>query len=553
MKKRRSLIGLAGILLTVTIVFIYTGRAHLAQEPSGYSKGKRADIVTIDIMSKFGPLERSEVMFLHDLHTETLEKKKKDCTTCHLMEKEDPSLPRPARLSLKFKRHKDLDKQEVMDIYHNECMACHKEMSDEGEKAGPIEACGECHLKETNVSSSQQPIILDKSLHFRHSEANKDTETGEGDCALCHHEYNKSTKKLFYAKGKEGSCRYCHKMVTEENRISVRLASHQACVDCHRKKLDQNKGKTSGGEHVAGPVKCSGCHDLKNQQEIERVKDVPRIKRNQPDIVLIQANGRNPDKQKSTLKMNPVPFDHRAHEQYNDTCIECHHESLDSCTKTCHTQRGSRDGADIQLERAMHQIDAKISCMGCHETKQQDKNCAGCHTFMAKNRKHIESTCLVCHMTPSGGGPENGQKPEVFAGMLLQTRSVLKDTYSDEDIPEKIIIGELMYQYGPVEFPHRKIVKTLVSNIVDNRLAGYFHAEKGTICQACHHNSPETKKPPNCTSCHGRPFDEKNPLRPGLKAAYHQKCIGCHEEMNIEKPSPTGCADCHKIVGLPQL
>ena len=50
-----------------------------------------------------------------------------------------------------------------------------------------------------------------------------------------------------------------------------------------------------------------------------------------------------------------------------------------------------------------------------------------------------------------------------------------------------------------------------------------------------------------------RPFDEKNLTRPGLKAAYHQLCLGCHEVMKIEKPSPTGCTDCHKEVGLPRL
>ena len=160
--------------------------------------------------------------------------------------------------------------------------------------------------------------------------------------------------------------------------------------------------------------------------------------------------------------MNPVPFDHRAHEQYNDTCIVCHHESLDSCTKTCHTQRGSSDGKNIQLERAMHQIDVNMSCMGCHEINQQDKNCAGCHTFMAKNRKHVESTCLVCHITPLGGDPGTGQKPEVLAGMMLKKRSVLRDTYRDEDIPEKIVIGELFYQYGVVVFTPRKIVNTHV-------------------------------------------------------------------------------------------
>jgi len=136
---------------------------------------------------------------------------------------------------------------------------------------------------------------------------------------------------------------------------------------------------------------------------------------------------------------------------------------------------------------------------------------------------------------------------------LLKSRNATIDTYDDEDIPENINIGELFYQYEPVEFPHRKIINKLVDNIKENKLANYFHTEKGTICQACHHNSPQAKKPPRCVTCHGKPFDEENLFRPGLKAAYHQQCIGCHTVMEIEKPRATGCTDCHKEVGLPKL
>ena len=334
----------------------------------------------------------------------------------------------------------------------------------------------------------------------------------------------------------------------------MRLASHQACVDCHRTKMEQNLGeKPSKNKKDAGPIKCSGCHDLKKQQMIERLEDAPRIKRGQPDIVLIQAGEQKTDKQGSVLRMNPVPFDHQAHESYNDTCIQCHHASLDSCTKNCHTPGGSKKGGNITLERAMHQRGAKMSCTGCHEINQKDKNCAGCHTFIEKTRKQEDSFCLVCHVTPPPGDTAVGEKPEGIAGILLQSRKSPGDLVRDEDIPEKAIIGELFYQYGAVEFPHGRIVRRLVKNIKENKLAGYFHTEGNTICQGCHHNSPATKKPPRCLSCHGKPFDEKNPFRPGLKAAYHQQCIGCHKKMGIVKPSPTGCTDCHKEVGLPQL
>jgi len=51
----------------------------------------RADIIQIDSMNVFGKLERPAVAFLHQKHTDALEKKGKDCAACHLSEK-DPIL-----------------------------------------------------------------------------------------------------------------------------------------------------------------------------------------------------------------------------------------------------------------------------------------------------------------------------------------------------------------------------------------------------------------------------------------------------------------------------
>ena len=51
------------------------------------------------------------------------------------------------------------------------------------------------------------------------------------------------------------------------------------------------------------------------------------------------------------------------------------------------------------------------------------------------------------------------------------------------------------------------------------------------------------ERPPTCRSCHSReadPVDDK----PGLKAAYHRQCMGCHEQMDLK----VGCEDCHKEV-----
>ncbi len=561
MKKGKLLLRWTAIIGLAAIVSFYCigtkGFADLSKD------SKRADVITIDTLKIFGDIERPEVVFLHDLHTDALEKKKKDCSTCHLSGSNYEVIPDTLKtavknidqLSPKFKRLKDISRKEVMDIYHNNCIECHTNMSAEGDKSGPV-ACGDCHKKDT-ASSSRLPMGFDKSLHFRHSKAQ------EKKCEQCHHKYDEKAKKLVYAKEKEGSCRFCHMKETEENRISMKLASHLSCIDCHRKKLAK--------KIHAGPVKCAGCHDAEKQKMIEKVTPVPRMERKQPDFTLITT-----DRKDISARMNFVPFDHKAHEEYNDTCRVCHHADMEKCSK-CHTLAGKKEGNNIRIEQAMHKMGTEKTCTGCHEIKQDDKKCAGCHVFMQRTRKKEASSCLACHMKEPEVVEMRGQAGDMTysnatsgsasdgsvvyyntlssdqltekelaeaAALMLKTRKPVTETIKDEKIPEKVVIKDMVDKYGPVELPHRKIVLTLANNIKDNKLANYFHKEKGTLCQGCHHNSPVSEKPPRCVNCHGKPFDENSLFKPGIMGAYHIQCMGCHKEMALEKP--VGCTDCHK-------
>lgn len=519
-----------GLILTICI------QAKEDNSQSYETSNQRSDLVTIDVLKSFGPLDRPEVVFSHDLHTDALEKNNKDCKSCH-----DTDPAKKDRLSLKFKRIEDKGKEAVMDLYHTECIGCHRETALSGQNTGPVEICGDCHKEKPGVMSSRVSMDFDKSIHFKHTEANKDMKTGKGDCGLCHHEYDEKTKELFYAKGKEGSCRYCHMAETEENRASMRVAAHMDCLDCHLKKLAQKEKN--------GPVKCSGCHDAEKQELFERIENIPRLEREQPDYVLLKAvptPTEEAEKAPEFTGMNPVPFDHKAHEAYNDRCISCHHASLDSCSKTCHTAVGAKEGDFVRLERAMHQGNSEKSCMGCHEENKQEFECAACHRMM-KTDRDIDASCQTCHMQPMDDLEETSMADEkLVAEKMLGARTMITGTYKDEDIPEKVVIKGLADIYEPSELPHRKMIKTLLENIKDSKLTDHFHMDKGTICQSCHHNSPVAMKPPRCASCHGKPFDDANILIPGLKAAYHQQCMGCHQILNLEKPISTSCTDCHK-------
>lgn len=68
-----------------------------------------------------------------------------------------------------------------------------------------------------------------------------------------------------------------------------------------------------------------------------------------------------------------------------------------------------------------------------------------------------------------------------------------------------------------------------------------FHDIMGdkVSCSTCHHNSKEVRA---CKECHEEPFNSSEPNKPGLKAAYHQRCISCHQN---KFDGPDSCIHCH--------
>lgn len=470
-----------------------------------------ADIIFIDSMSAFGGLDRASVAFPHDRHSAALAEQGLDCETCHIRAED-------GYLSQNFLRLASNDRNVVMQTYHDNCIACHDSTAAAGRASGPT-TCGECHALQPQWVTQRSGMGFDRSLHHRHGEALGDR------CEQCHHEYNEQTEEIYYAEGEETTCRYCHLSVPESgsDTSSLSVAAHKACVGCHLDLPD------------AGPTDCAGCHDSARQQGITMVDAPRRLERGQPDFVLLRAS--NID----SSKVNTVPFSHIAHENSNNTCRSCHHESMTPCAD-CHTLRGSEESAGISLERAMHSLDSEHSCIGCHEAKKDDIGCVGCHSQMAHGEMS-ERTCVVCHAGPSPtrvGEVENRYRsldqfrPEAHASRL---------SFSDRDIPDSVTIGVLSDEYEPVEFPHRQVIDRLMQHIGDSPIATYFHGHEDVVCQGCHHHTPTGVEPPLCESCHGAPFNEDELFKPGLLGAYHRQCLGCHQTMQIEEPQE--CEGCH--------
>jgi hypothetical protein len=365
-------------------------------------------------------------------------------------------------------------------------------------------------------------MYFDYSLHYRHVLASKEK------CGECHHFYDKNLKELIWEKGTEQNCRDCHGAKDKGRELSLRNAVHQSCVGCHVKKQEQGQ-KT-------GPQKCVGCHDRKRRLAVKtfeypRLKLVysPRVKRRQPDRVWLTAKG---------AKTNVVAFDHKAHEPRVTFCSTCHHQTLDACS-SCHTLTGTKKGGFVTLEKAYHSASSEHSCVGCHNLVTQQKDCAGCHQTQAASPS--KRSCSICHNGPKA--PKGKAKiTQPFPGLA---KLAPLPAYGD-DFPNKYKIDVLAKEYKPSILPHGKIVTALDRAIGKSRLARQFHGRTEVTCAGCHHRSPLGKRPSTCRSCHA-PRGHATRDKPGLRAAYHRQCMGCHQRMGLTKK--LGCTDCHAKAG----
>ena len=475
--------------------------------------------------------EMPAVAFLHDLHTKALEG---DCSACHI-EKDQ-------KLLFKFKGTSETPS---MDFYHDNCVSCHMEKKRENKAFGPDEAqCRLCHTESKPELSYFKKLQFSRSLHFIHesSEHIKGLKASEKDnCSRCHHQHNEKSKEIFYVKGEEGACIYCHKQDRQNDISPVREASHSSCVACHQN-LKGKKVKT-------GPVNCEGCHDIEMQKKIKTVKDVPRLKRDQPDLTALTGWSKENSQDKSF--MNAVPFNHKAHETVTDTCKTCHHKAIKNCNE-CHSADGGKSKGDfISLETVMHKPDSSRSCTGCHNVAVQDNNCAGCHFIMGEGRTKQES-CKSCHILKR----ENMENPELSyiynpygqtdpIKDVISERTQLYEIVPDNNIPEVVKIDAMANEYKASRFPHRKVVRAIMKSVEKSEMAKVFHGDQAGLCMGCHHNSPKSLEPPKCASCHSKAGPAQDG-RPGLKGAYHGQCITCHKQMKVEAIAATDCAKCHE-------
>jgi hypothetical protein len=237
-----------------------------------------------------------------------------------------------------------------------------------------------------------------------------------------------------------------------------------------------------------------------------------------------------------------VPFSHVDHEAVTDTCRVCHHETLNPCSD-CHTIKGSEDAEGVTLYRSMHSLTSEASCIGCHEAEKAEPVCAGCHDQMEQGDAS-EHGCDLCHAGPLPDRLE--EEAALYTSMddfRPKNYALDLDAFRFE-LPETVTIGALSGDYEAAEMPHAEILEELREYVRDSSTAVYFHGSEEVLCQGCHHQSPVGEEPPACETCHEMLYGAADVIQPGLRGAYHQQCVGCHDSMKLEEPSD--CAGCHE-------
>lgn len=148
-----------------------------------------------------------------------------------------------------------------------------------------------------------------------------------------------------------------------------------------------------------------------------------------------------------------------------------------------------------------------------------------------------------------------GIKKRKLLGLALVAAMVSPWSFPGPAGAEVLELDSIKNLYEGVSFDHDMHIEATEENC-----AACHHHTAGTpttdpLCVTCHANSPEADDP-SCKSCHVKDvFAAENMKKswetprlqhrnkPSLKAAYHQNCLSCHEEVG----APTGCTDCHAM------
>ncbi len=90
------------------------------------------------------------------------------------------------------------------------------------------------------------------------------------------------------------------------------------------------------------------------------------------------------------------------------------------------------------------------------------------------------------------------------------------------------------------EDPVRIMLINSAGNVLFDHQGHAAPDKYGYLCLDCHHAMDEGERPTSCGECHEP--EGQDPIK--RSEAFHQQCIGCHQE---DGTAPVECAGCHVL------
>ncbi|THB63919.1 MAG: tetrathionate reductase family octaheme c-type cytochrome [Desulfovibrio sp.] len=229
----------------------------------------------------------------------------------------------------------------------------------------------------------------------------------EGNCALCHHVSPEGADASVDRLSETVACRACHQeSFTTENpeRIGLRAAYHQQCMDCHR-------------EMHMGPLDCFGCHreNVPDHRDLVQLPDNPtpmevtteclRCHESAGEDMLTSAHWLWQGPSPFTVERQERVMSGKATDTLNNFCVALP-SNWPRCT-SCHAGYGWTD-ADFDFTDM-----TRIDCLVCHDTTDsyvKAPPAAGMPAptvdlvYVAQNvGRTSRNTCGGCHFQGGGG------------------------------------------------------------------------------------------------------------------------------------------------------
>lgn len=141
----------------------------------------------------------------------------------------------------------------------------------------------------------------------------------------------------------------------------------------------------------------------------------------------------------------------------------------------------------------------------------------------------------------------------VLGGIFVAALALAAAPVAAQPLPDSVLLDSLVNHYEAVRFDHASHVE-MTESCAECHHHGTGAPVVDANCARCHSDSKQVAVV-GCAQCHPRePFSAEylnqqgrdltlyHRDKPGLKAAFHQNCLGCHEQVG----APVGCQDCHR-------